>query len=71
MIRVHMPEDVNQDVVFFSRTLSQSCPCLSPSEVIIEEPPKVPMHPADKIVVWGCSVAVVVVLALGYFGVIS
>ena len=70
MERVTMPDDVCQDVVHYSRTLATSCPGLSPSQVVITEPPAPPMHPADKIVLWGCVGVVVVVAVLAYYGVI-
>lgn len=47
MERVHMPKDVNQDVVFYSRTLATSCPMLAPSQVVIEEPAQPRMDRGD------------------------
>jgi hypothetical protein len=62
MERVTMPDDVNQDVVFYSRTLATSCPGLSPSQVVIEEddmPPR--MNRTDYWVSMGLTVALIAV----------
>lgn len=69
MERVHMPKDVNQDVVSYSRTLSTSCPTLAPSQIIIEEPAQPPMDRGDfwVTVVSGVGLVLVVVgLVTGY-----
>lgn len=70
MERVPFPSDVCQDVVHYSRTLATSCPALAPSQVVIEEPLAPAMHPADRVVLWGCAGVAVAAAVLVRLGVI-